>query len=159
MAIVVHMRSSVTRNRPYGASQARVFLTELLPAAPRVPVQIAHLAGAGGYDDPAIDQALGVFVDAISRRDRRMARVYFDISGITGIGQWKEKGELIATRVRQLGLRRVLYGSDGAVSGNTPREYWTRFRQLPFTDAEFRAIEGNVAPYMKQRGGAASTRP
>ncbi len=149
MAIVVHMRSSVTRKRPYGAKEARVFLTELLPAAPRVPVQIAHLSGAGGYDDPAIDEALGVFVDAIAKHDQRMAHVYFDISGITGIGQWKERGELIATRVRQLGLGRVLYGSDGAVSGNTPREYWTRFRQLPLADAEFRAIEGNIAPYMK----------
>jgi predicted TIM-barrel fold metal-dependent hydrolase len=149
MAIVVHMRSSVTRERPYGAKEARVFLRELLAAAPRVPVQIAHLSGAGGYDDPAIDEALGVFIDAIARHDQRMAHVYFDISGITGIGQWKEKGELIATRVRQLGLGRVLYGSDGTVSGNTPREYWTRFRQLPLSDAEFRTIEGNIAPYMK----------
>ena len=149
MAIVVHMRSSVTRKRPYGAKEARAFLRELLPAAPRVPVQIAHLSGAGGYDDPAIDEALGVFVDAIAKHDQRMAHVYFDISGITGIGQWKERGELIATRVRQLGLGRVLYGSDGAVPGNTPREHWTRFRQLPLSDAEFRAIEGNIVPYMK----------
>jgi len=78
-----------------------------------------------------------------------MAHVYFDISGIAGGGQWKEKGELIATRIRQLGLNRVLYGSDGAVSGNTPREYWAQFRQLPLSDAEFRTIEENVAPYMK----------
>ncbi|MCU1272679.1 MAG: putative metal-dependent hydrolase, TIM-barrel fold, partial [Bryobacterales bacterium] len=147
MAIVVHMRSSVTRERPYGAKAARVFLRELLPAAPSVSVQIAHLSGAGGYDDPAIDEALGVFVDAIAKHDQRMAHVYFDISGITGIGQWKERGTLIATRVRELGLGRVLYGSDGAVPGNTPREHWTRFRQLPLSDAEFRAIEGNIPPY------------
>jgi len=149
MAIAVHMRSSVTRERPYGAREARVFLNELLPEAKRVPVQIAHLAGAGGYDDPAIDEALGVFVDAIARHDPRMTHVYFDTSGITGIGRWQEKGELIAVRVRQLGLSRVLFGSDGAVPGNSPREHWTRFRQLPFTDAEFRTIEGNIAPYMK----------
>ena len=149
MAIVVHMRSSVTRKRPYGAKEARIFLTRLLPEAARIPVQIAHLTGAGGYDDPAIDEALGVFEDAISKHDRRMRHVYFDISGIAGIGQWKERGELIATRVRQLGLERVLYGSDGAIPGNTPREYWTRFRQLPLSDAEFRNIEGNIAPYMK----------
>lgn len=148
MAIAVHLRSSVTRQRPYGAREARVFL-DLLASAPRVPVQIAHLSGAGGYDDPSVDEALRVFIDAIAQHDRRMTNVYFDISGITGIGQWKEKGELIATRVRQLGLGRVLYGSDGAVPGNTPREYWTRFRQLPLTDAEFRSIEGNIAPYMK----------
>jgi predicted TIM-barrel fold metal-dependent hydrolase len=149
MAIVVHMRSSVTRKRPYGAKEARVFLRELLPAAPRVPVQIAHLSGAGGYDDPAIDEALGVFVDAIAKHDKRMAHVYFDISGIAGVGQCKNRDELIATRIRQLGLGRVLYGSDGAVSGNTPREYWIRFRQLPLLDAEFRAIEANIVPYMK----------
>ena len=149
MAIVVHMRSSVTRERPYGAKEARVFVQEVLPAAPHVPVQIAHLSGAGGYDDPAIDQALGVFIDAIAKHDQRMKHVYFDISGIAGIGQWKEKGELIAARVRQLGFARVLYGSDGAIPGNSPREYWTRFRQLPFSEAEFKSIEGNIAPYMK----------
>src|SRR5215831_8800039 len=58
MAIVVHMRPSVTRDRSYGAKEARVFLRELLAAAPRVPVQIAHLSGAGGYDDPKIEEAL-----------------------------------------------------------------------------------------------------
>jgi predicted TIM-barrel fold metal-dependent hydrolase len=149
MAIVVHMRPSVTRDRSYGAKEARVFLRELLAAAPRVPVQIAHLSGAGGYDDPKIEEALCVFVDAIAKHDSRMAHVYFDISGIAGIGHWKEKGELIATRIRQLGFNRVLYGSDGAVPGNTPREYWAQFRQLPLSDAEFRAIEWNIAPYMK----------
>lgn len=70
MAIVVHMRSSVTRKRPYGAKEARVFLRELLPVALRVPVQIAHLSGAGGYNDSANDEALGVFVDAIAKHDQ-----------------------------------------------------------------------------------------
>jgi predicted TIM-barrel fold metal-dependent hydrolase len=149
MAIVVHMRSSVTRNRPYGAKEANIFLKEVLPEAPQVPVQIAHLAGSGGYDDPAIDQALGVFVDAIAKHDHRMAHVNFDISGITGVGNWQEKGALIASRVRQLGLDRVLYGSDGAIPGNSPLEYWMRFRQLPLTEAEFHAIEQNTAPYLK----------
>jgi predicted TIM-barrel fold metal-dependent hydrolase len=144
MAIVVHMRSSVTRKRPYGAKQARVFLKELLPAASRVPVQIAHMAGAGGYNDPAIDEALGVFVDAIAKHDRRMARVYIDISGVVDSGQTKEQRERIATRIRQIGLGRVLYGSD-----SPPKEYWMRFRELPLSDVEFRAIEGNVAPYLK----------
>src|SRR5204863_1979632 len=67
MALVVHMRPTVDRNRPYGARYARIFLEKVLPEAPAVTVQIAHLAGHGGYDDPAIDEALGVFVDAIAR--------------------------------------------------------------------------------------------
>jgi predicted TIM-barrel fold metal-dependent hydrolase len=148
MAIVVHMHSSVTMQRPYGAKEARVFLNELLAAAPHVPVQIAHLCGAGSYDD-ATDAALGVFIDAIKRHDRRMTHVYFDLSGIGEILASQEKGELIANRLRQLGLGRVLFGSDGALPGNSPREYWTKFRKLSLTEAEFRTIEQNVAPYMK----------
>jgi hypothetical protein len=30
-----------------------------------------------------------------------------------------------------------------------PRLTWAAFRKLPLTDAEFRAIESNVAPYMR----------
>jgi predicted TIM-barrel fold metal-dependent hydrolase len=51
MAIVVHARTTISKQRPYGAEHARVFLETLLPAAPDVPVQIAHLAGSGGYDE------------------------------------------------------------------------------------------------------------
>lgn len=151
MALVLHMRPSVNMRRPFGATQARIFLDEVLPAARNVPVQLAHLTGAGGFDDPAVDEALEVFVQAIAAGDPRMKNVLFDISGIAGIGNWKAKGERIATRIRQLGLSRVLYGSDGAVPGNSPREAWEAFRQLPLTDAEFRAIAANVAPYLKGR--------
>jgi predicted TIM-barrel fold metal-dependent hydrolase len=150
MAIVVHMRSSVTRQRPYGVAQARVFLNRVLPAAPDVPVQIAHLAGAGGYDDPAIDQALAVFVEAIAKGDTRMSHVYFDASGVTGLGQWMDKTNAVATRIRQLGVQRVLFGSDGAAGDNLrPREAWAAFRKLPLSEEEFAAIASNVAPYMR----------
>jgi uncharacterized protein len=149
MAIVVHMRSSVTMRRPYGARSARGFLTNVLPAAPDVPVQIAHLAGAGGFDDPRVHEALGVFVDAIANHDPRMSRVYFDVSGVAGLGNWKDKTASIARRIRELGVDRILYGSDGATGDHTPREMWAAFRQLPLSDAEFRDIEDNVAPYMQ----------
>ena len=68
MPIVVHMRSSTTAKLPYGRDEAAIFFNEILPAAPDVDVQIAHLAGAGGYEVPAGDQALQVFVDAIAKR-------------------------------------------------------------------------------------------
>jgi hypothetical protein len=55
-----------------------------------VVVQIAHLAGGGGYDDPATDAALQVFVEAIGRRDPRMKNVYFDVSGIAIPGMWRK---------------------------------------------------------------------
>jgi predicted TIM-barrel fold metal-dependent hydrolase len=150
MAIVVHMRSSVTKQRPYGAAQARTFIEELLPVAPDVPVQIAHLAGAGGYDDPSVDAALAVFVEALARKDPRVSRVLFDVSGVTGLGNWEDKTTLVAQRIRELGVSRVLYGSDGAAGENLrPREAWAAFRRLPLSGEEFKQIEANVAPYMR----------
>jgi predicted TIM-barrel fold metal-dependent hydrolase len=149
MAIVVHLRTSVTRKRPYGARYARAFIDDVASAAPDVPIQIAHLAGAGGYDDPLVDEALGVFAEAAARRDSRLSRFYFDVSGVAGLGNWKEKVAVIVARIRQLGVERVLYGSDGAVGENSPQKALAAFRQLPLTPDEFRTIESNVAPYMR----------
>src|SRR5687768_5017392 len=77
MAIVVHMRTSISAKIPYGAEEARTFLNEVVPAAPDVPIQIAHLAGAGGYADPLVDAALAVFVEAIGKDDPRTKQLWF----------------------------------------------------------------------------------
>jgi predicted TIM-barrel fold metal-dependent hydrolase len=150
MAIAVHMRSNLSQQRPYGAAYARTFLEQLLPAALDVPVQIAHLAGAGGFDDPLVDEALGVFVTAIATNDPRMKQVWFDVSGVAGLGEWKAKAPRIAARIREVGLARILYGSDGAGGGNlVPADAWKAFAELPLTPAELKAIASNVAPYLR----------
>ncbi|HEY3038722.1 MAG TPA: amidohydrolase family protein [Pyrinomonadaceae bacterium] len=149
MPIVVHMRTSISKRRNYGRDQARVFLSELLPAAPDVPVQIAHLAGAGGYDD-LTDAALNVFVEAIAGRDARVKNLWFDVTTVVRSSITPDKAKLVATRIRQIGIGRVLYGSDAPAGGNlAPREGWAAFRQLPLTDKEFKTIAENVAPYMR----------
>ena len=149
MAIAVHMRPSVTRRRPYGKVQAQAFLDNLISAAPDVTLQVAHLAGGGSYDEPSVDEALGVFIAAIKSGDARMKNVYFDASGVAGIGRWEEKRELIATRIREIGVSRVLYGSDGTTAQLNPSVMLAAFRSLPLSDADFRAIEQNTAPYMR----------
>ncbi len=148
MAITVHMHANIDRQRPYGATEARIFLEQLLPEAPDVTVQIAHLAGGGGYDDPAVDKALSVFVEAIERKDPRMKNVYFDACGIAIPGMWEDKAGLIAKRIRQIGINRVLYGSDAATPDNLPKDALERWHRLPLTQDEFRKIENNVAPYI-----------
>jgi predicted TIM-barrel fold metal-dependent hydrolase len=149
MAIVVHMRSSIDKQRKYGAAEARVFLDELLPAAPDVPVQIAHLAGAGGYG-PAIDSALSVFTDAIARRDERLKNVWFDATSVVLSATPADELRQIAARIRQIGVERVLYGSDAALSPLTyPKAAWAAFRRLPLTEAELAVIAKNIAPYMR----------
>jgi predicted TIM-barrel fold metal-dependent hydrolase len=149
MAIVVHMRTSIDNKRKYGADQARVFLDKVLPGAADVPVQIAHLAGSGGYD-ATIDSALSVFTDAIATKDPRLANVWFDACVIVRAGMREEQLQTIARRIRQIGTARVLYGSDAAVSpASYPKAGWAEFRKLPLSEAEFSQIAGNVTPYMR----------
>ena len=148
MAIVVHMRASISRKRPYGAAQARIFLEQLLPLAADVPVQIAHLAGTGpGYDDPPADSAMAVLADAV-RGNRYARRLWFDVAGVVDAGISPMHAALVARRIRQVGIERVLYGSDGAVGENLrPRQSWAAFRGLSLTDDEIARIADNVAPY------------
>lgn len=149
MAIVVHMHPSISHHRSYGAAEARIVLDRLLPAAANVSVQIAHLAGSGGYD-ATTDAALSVFVDAIASRDPRVAKVWFDVTTVVRPGIPPDIAQLVTKRIRQIGPARVLYGSDAATGGNlTPREGWAAFRTLPLTQSEFRTIADNVPPYMR----------
>ena len=113
-------------------------------------MQIAHLAGAGGYNDAGADEVMGVFIDAIAKKDPRVRQLYFDVSGVAGLGNWRPRAAVIAARLAAVGVERVLYGTDGAGGPNpTPEQGWAAFRELPLTDAEFRTIASNVAPYMK----------
>lgn len=149
MAIVVHMHTSIDNKRRYGADQARVFLNELLAAAGDVPVQIAHLAGAGGYD-VTTDSALGVFTDAIAKHDARTENLWFDASAVARPEMPLADLQRIAARIRQVGVDRVLYGSDAAASPPAyPKAAWETFQRLPLTPAELRTIASNRAPYMR----------
>ena len=149
MPIVVHLHPSFDLHRAFGADEAGVFLNELLPAAPDVPVQIAHLAGSGGYD-AATDSALGVFTQAIARHDARMKNVWFDAAVVVRPGMSSDRLQQIAARIRQLGVERVLYGSDAATRPLAyPSTGWAAFRRLPLTDAEFQVIASRVTPYMR----------
>jgi len=151
MAIVVHMRASISRHRPYGAAEARIFLEQLLPLVPDVPVQIAHLAGSGpGYDDPPADSAMAVLADAVQRHDPRTRHLWFDVATVVDRNISPAQAELVVKRIRQVGVDRVLYGSDAATGDNLrPKEGWAAFRRLPLREKEFRQIARNVAPYLR----------
>ena len=151
MAIVVHMRASISKQRPYGADQARIVLEQLLPAADRVTVQVAHMAGTGpGYDDPPAHAAMAVLADAVARRDRRTRNLWFDVTSSAGGDNPPATTARLVELIRKAGVRRVLYGSDAAIGPNaTPAEGWAAFRRLPLTPREVATIAGNVAPYLR----------
>jgi predicted TIM-barrel fold metal-dependent hydrolase len=148
-AIVVHLRSRTTT--PYGREFGQLFLDELLPAAPDVVVQVAHLAGNGGYADDA-DAVMGVFAAAFARHDSRTRNLYFDIAATVVPDTSAADLDRIALRIREVGPRRILFGSDLPVLGNlTAGRSWALFRaRMPLTQAEFRRIASNRAPYMSR---------
>jgi predicted TIM-barrel fold metal-dependent hydrolase len=149
MPIVAHLHTSIDKQRKYGADEARVFLNELLATAPDVPVQIGHLAGAGGYDD-ATDSALSVFTDAIAKHDARIKNVWFDATAVVRPDMSPDDLKRIAARIRQIGVERVLYGSDAPASPSMyPKAGWAAFQRLPLTGAELRVIASNITPYMR----------
>ena len=78
-----------------------------------------------------------------------MKNVYFDMSGIAIPGMWEDKADLLVKRLRQIGCKRLLYGSDAAISNNLPKEALERWRRLPLTGEELHVIETNIAPYVR----------
>lgn len=144
LAILLHLWTSASYESE-GRAHAEQVLKELLPAAPDVPVQIAHMAGGGR----STDAALAVFADAIAAGDARTKNLYFDVATLTG-GQSDEGLQRDAERMRQIGLDRILYGTDTAPPNPPVRRSWATFRALmPLTEAELRTIANNVAPYLR----------
>ena len=150
MAIVVHLHANITNARPYGAEQARTFIEHLLPEAPDVVVQVAHLAGAGGSDNPRADRALEALADAIARDDPRMRNVWFDVTAVVTARITEADARKVADQIRRIGPARVLYGTDASIGANArPRQGWAAFRTIPLTEAECGVIAANVPPYMR----------
>jgi len=147
LAIIVHVRG----DRSYGREHAEIFLTQLLPAAPDVPVQIAHLWGGDGFSEGALE-ALVTYAAAVSAPHRATRNLYFDVTQLALILEGRKDAlHRMATLIRQIGVRRILYGSDGAMFGNVqPVEAWATFRrEMPLTGEEFTVIANNVAPYAR----------
>jgi predicted TIM-barrel fold metal-dependent hydrolase len=145
MPVVAHIR---TRGQ-WTARHARIVLEQILPAAPDIPIQIAHMGSAGGEPD----SATAVFADAIVAKDPRTRNLYFDItqSVLPDDSQSKEQLARMADVFRRIGLQRIFFGTDMTGPGGNPppREHWKAVRKLPLTDAELRVLASNVPPYLK----------
>ncbi|HEX2572475.1 MAG TPA: amidohydrolase family protein [Polyangia bacterium] len=141
LPMIIHVRSS----GKWGREHAEIFLHQLVAAAPDVPITVAHLWGGENYSE----SALAYFADAVSAGHRATKNLYFDVAECWLFGGPRER-EAMVRRMRQIGLGRILYGSDAGKA--EPRESWAAFAQkMPLTDGELRAIAGNVAPYLRGR--------
>jgi len=78
---------------------------------------------------------------------RSIGNLWFDVSSVVSTGTTVAQATLIATRLRELGVQRILYGTDG-LGINSARDGWNEFLKLPLTIAEFRTIANNTPPFM-----------
>ena len=137
LPMIIHVRSS----NEYGREHAEIFLRQLVAAATDVPVQIAHLWGGESFSGLALE----VYADVVAKNDPVARNLYFDISGAWSYGKPQEMPAIVAG-IRKIGLKRILYASDAP-----PPEAWKAFREkVPLTEAEFRQIASNVAPYLRK---------
>jgi predicted TIM-barrel fold metal-dependent hydrolase len=78
-----------------------------------------------------------------------MKHVWFDVASVVQADLPDDRLRQIAARIRQIGVERVLYGSDAAASPDAyPQAGWAAFRRLPLSEAEFRLVADNITPYM-----------
>jgi uncharacterized protein len=162
LPVLAHIR---TRAKDYGATDARVFVDDVLSAAPDVPVVVAHMGGWGGYDR-ATDAALDEIVSRCARARETCRHLYFDTaftvlpesaaSAAPGTSlrvmadaqrDFADANGRMAARIRSFGPSQILFGSDwpGAM---TPREEADAIRKrLPLPAPDMDTLFSNVAPF------------
>ena len=149
LPIVVHVGNN---DGSEAARLATVFLDQVAAAAPDITIQIAHLWGGSGYSEGA----LHAFADAVRSNRAGTRNLWFDMAEAPLIAAQTEdtKAQVltdVAARIRQIGVDRVLFGSDTGGKGHlTPAKAWAQFRSdVPLRTEEFEAIARNVAPYAR----------
>jgi predicted TIM-barrel fold metal-dependent hydrolase len=163
LPLLIHMR---TRAGDYGARDARVFLDRLAPAAPDVPIVIAHMGGWGGYDR-ATDSVLGTLAGACAAAPESCLRLFFDLAFTVlpktaanarpgtalrmladAQRDFPDADKRLADRIRTIGLDHVLFATDWP--GMTPADTLEALRRsLPLRPAELDAVFANQAPFLR----------
>ena len=92
-----------------------------------------------------------MFADAMKARHPATRHLYFDVADTGLIIDRETQGEEVATALREIGLDRILFGSDAAYGDHPgPKGSWEAFEKaIPLTPDEFADIADNVAPYLR----------
>lgn len=140
--VLVHMRARGGLN--YGAEDVRIFLDQVVANAADIEIVVGHLGGSGPGYDAQNDEVMAVFGEAGERRDPRLRNVYFDVATNVTDASSPTDAALVARRIRQVGSKRILYGSDLSPPGGSVRSGWEIFRmKVPLTPIELQTIANN----------------
>lgn len=153
LAIVIHLW---TRHPDYGAKDVEIFMNRILPHAPDVPVQVAHLGGPGQFS-PLTNEVARAFASEIDDPEKRYDNLYFDLAAVPlnpeNAGNQSERrkivkrNQMLADRIRDLGSDRVLWGTDW-VAG-PPAVYLSKLSPVPLPAELWKTLHDNQAPYLR----------
>lgn len=164
MPVLIHLRPEEKWNARHSVE---IFVTKVLPLAPDVPVQGAHLGGWGGYDRTT-DQGISTFAEQCKAQPKLCRHLYFDIAAVVlppsaanapqdsddrqlyeEQKDFTDGPERLASNLRRIGLNRILFATDWPVE--TPKEYVQVLRHnLRLSPTEINQIFSNLAPYFNQ---------
>lgn len=155
LPVVIHLQ---TRNEDFGGEEVRVFVDRVLPAAPEIPVQVAHMGGNSRFDSATV-RAFDALSRAIRDHPERMDDVYFDMALVPFPPQrargdtarqnlYRRWNRRFAEAVREVGAERIVFGTDYPEA--RPGPYSRRLRQsLPLADSTILELYQNRAPYLR----------
>jgi len=143
--VVIHLRN---RNPEYGYKEARLFIDDVAGHAPNVAIQLAHIAGWGGYDAET-DSAIQAFLDAFDDGTLDRSQVWFDIAAVVDTKMPEDNAVQLSARLREIGLERVLFATDW--DEVDPKPHITMLEEnLPLSEGELKILLSNEAPYLRQ---------
>lgn len=164
MPILIHL---FTRNPEYGRVDASIFVEQILAGVPNLYVQIAHMGGAGAYNETT-KEVIEYFTAAKKLNPEILDRdVVFDLSatvqnpevalarGDTARAAEIEKfNAAVAAKMEQIVSDRLLFGTDWIAVSREPAAYADLFRSLPVHPDTLEAIFQNKAKYLNEGSGS-----
>jgi predicted TIM-barrel fold metal-dependent hydrolase len=130
---------------PVNATDAELFIRDVLPSAADSWVQIAHAGGGMPRQNGNNLAVLRTFADHILRDDPLTRHVLFDISYVPAPDQTPQAAAAVIQQMRRIGMKRFLFGSDFNVL--TPLEQIRDLRKLGLTNEEWQTLQQNCAPW------------
>jgi len=145
LPLVIHVRSATE----YGPVDVRRFLGQALSHAGDLPIQIAHSGGWGGLDEATL-AALSAYAIAIEHDAAGTKHLVFDLAVVIVDDKTDPRlARRFVELVRRIGLRRFVMASDWPSLYAPDKHNKLAESQLPFTEAEWRLILNNRAPYLR----------
>ncbi len=128
----------------FNASDAELFIRDVLPSAGDSWVQIAHAGGGLPLHDGNHLAVLRTFADHIAQDDPRTRHVLFDLSYVPAP---RENAAALTEHIRRIGIKRFLFGSDYNVL--TPNKEIISLEKLGLTREEWDTLRENHAPWAR----------